>query len=73
MFYDDHGVPHFHAEYAGERGSFDFEGNLIAGQVRSRTALKLIREWAHLHQPELNEDWRRSKQGLPLNYIAPLE
>ena len=73
MFYDDHAPPHFHAEYSGERGSFDFEGNLIAGQVRSRTALKLLREWAVLHRKELEEDWRRSEQGLPLDYIAPLE
>ena len=27
-----------------QRGSFDFEGNLIDGEVRSRTALRLIKE-----------------------------
>ena len=38
MFYNEHTLPHFHAEYQGERGSFDFEGNLLDGEVRSRTA-----------------------------------
>ena len=72
MFYSDHGPPHFHAEYQGERGSFDFSGNLIAGEMRSRVALRLIKEWAGLHVQELQEDWRRSEEGLPMNYIAPL-
>jgi hypothetical protein len=72
MFFIDHGPPHFHAEYQGERASFDFDGNLIAGEMRSRVALRLIREWAGLHHPELDEDWRRSQEGLPLNYIEPL-
>jgi hypothetical protein len=72
MFYSDHAPPHFHAEYQGERGSFDFAGNLIAGEMRSLVALRLIKEWAGLHVQELQEDWRRSEEGLPMNYIAPL-
>ncbi len=73
MFYSDHAPPHVHAEYQGERGSFDFGGILIAGEIRSRTAQRLIREWIAQHQPELNEDWRRAQEGLPLEYIEPLQ
>ena len=31
MYYDDHAPPHFHAEYQGQTGSFDFSGRLLAG------------------------------------------
>ena len=30
MYYREHGVPHFHAEYRGERASFTFNGKLLA-------------------------------------------
>ncbi len=29
MFFDEHDPPHFHAEYQGYRGVFDFNGNVI--------------------------------------------
>ncbi|HYN42823.1 MAG TPA: DUF4160 domain-containing protein [Thermoanaerobaculia bacterium] len=73
MFYNDHGPAHFHAEYQGERASFDFNGTVIDGQMRSRTARQLVKEWADLHRPELEEDWQRAREGLPLNYIEPLQ
>lgn len=72
MFYKDHSPPHFHAEYQGERASFDFDGNLLDGTIRSRIALTLVRQWAEIHRAELEEDWQRAREGLPLNYIEPL-
>lgn len=72
MFYNDHGPAHFHAEYQGERASFDFEGNLLEGEMRSRTAIQLVRQWAELHRTELEDDWQRAREGRPLNYIEPL-
>lgn len=72
MFYNDHAPPHFHAEYQGERASFDFDGSQLDGSIRSRVALTLIRQWAELHRAELEEDWQRAREGLPLNYIEPL-
>ena len=53
MYYRDHEPAHFHAEYQGQQGKFDFSGTLMAGAFRSRTALRLIREWALLHRAEL--------------------
>lgn len=44
MFYNDHPPPHFHAEYQGQRGIFDFDGNMTQGNLASRTAQRLIRE-----------------------------
>jgi hypothetical protein len=53
MFYKEHEPAHFHAEYQGQQGKFDFDGELIAGNVQSRTALSLVREWASHHRHEL--------------------
>ncbi|MBD3299586.1 MAG: DUF4160 domain-containing protein [candidate division Zixibacteria bacterium] len=73
MFYKDHDPPHFHAEYQGQSGKFDFDGTLIAGDIRSRTALKLIAEWADAHNEELMANWEKARLGLPIERISPLD
>jgi hypothetical protein len=73
MYFGDHPPPHFHAEHQGEQATFDFDGNLLRGQITSRTARRLIQQWALEHRAELVLNWRRIEQGLPLDRIAPLE
>jgi hypothetical protein len=73
MFYQEHGPPHFHAEHQGQQATFDFTGRLVAGQFRSRTGLRLIRQWAALHAPELERNWTRIEAAKPLERIPPLE
>ncbi|MGH9897173.1 MAG: DUF4160 domain-containing protein [bacterium] len=74
MYYrEEHGVPHFHAEYQGQQASFTFEGDVLAGRIRSRTALRLIREWAPAHRPELQANWERARSAQPLERIEPLD
>ena len=73
MFYREHGVPHFHAEYQGQQATFTFDGDLLAGSIRSRTALRLIRDWAQAHGRELDQNWERAVQGEQLERIAPLD
>lgn len=73
MFYDDHNPPHFHAEYQGAKAVFDFEGNLLRGNLGSKTARKLVREWADLHEHELMADWERARHDEALRKIAPLD
>ncbi len=46
MFYREHGLPHFHAEYQGQQATFTFDGDPLAGTLQSRTAVRLIKEWA---------------------------
>ncbi len=59
MYYkEEHGVPHFHAEYQGQHATFDFEGEVLAGAIRSGTALKLIREWTLANRRSLESNWR---------------
>jgi hypothetical protein len=73
MFYREHGVPHFHAEYQGEQATFTFDGEPLAGNLRSRTALRLIKEWALARRRALDANWERVAAGEPLERIAPLE
>jgi hypothetical protein len=73
MFYREHEPGHFHAEHQGQQGKFDFEGNMMVGSIRSRTALRLIREWASLHRTELETNWEKMKAGRPLDRIEPLD
>lgn len=73
MYYDDHDPPHLHAEHQGNKALFDFQGNILRGTLRSRTALRLVREWVDSHTAELQEDWDLARAGRDLNKIAPLE
>ena len=73
MFFREHGVAHFHAEYQEQQATFTFDGELLAGTLRSRTALRLIKEWATVHRAELEANWDRVRTGEPLERIAPLD
>ena len=57
--------------YQGNKAKIDFGGN--AGDLRSKTALRLVREWIDLHDAELKRDWALARDGKPLEKLAPLE
>ena len=42
MYYDDHPPPHIHAEYQGNKAKIDLGGNVLLGDLRSKTALRLV-------------------------------
>jgi hypothetical protein len=73
MFYREHEPAHFHAEYQGQQAKFDFDGNMIAGEMKSKTARRLIKRWAVEHREELEQNWEKMKDGRTLEKIAPLE
>ncbi len=73
MFYREHGIAHFHAEYQGQQATFTFDGEVLAGALQSRTALHLIKEWAITNRLELQANWNRAKAGEPLERVAPLD
>ena len=73
MFYEDHDPAHVHAEYQGNQALFDFAGNILRGDLRSRTATRLLREWIDLHAAELRADWELARAGEEINKIAPLD
>ena len=72
MFYDEHNPPHFHAEYSGKKAVFDFGGNMLKGDLGSRTAVKLVREWVDLHVSELEDDWALARKSEEVRKIEPL-
>ena len=72
MFHNEHNPPHFHAEYQGQKGLFDLNGNMIKGNMKSNTAKKLIKEWVMLHREELLNNWNNAAKGGDIEKIAPL-
>jgi len=73
MFYREHGVPHFHAEYQGQQATFTFNGELLSGSINSRTALRLMKEWSLANRAQLDANWTKARTGELLERIAPLE
>jgi len=73
MFFDEHAPPHFHAEYQGNKAVIDFNGNIMKGNMKSKTATRLVREWIDLHLNELEEDWQLARAGKEIKKIDPLE
>ena len=73
MYYDEHNPPHLHAEHQGNKALLGFQGNILRGNLASRTALRLVREWIDLHAPELQGDWDLARAGRNLNNIDPLD
>lgn len=73
MFYDDHNPPHVNAEYASGKVLLDFQGNILRGELGSRAALRLVREWIDIHTAELMEDWELARSGKEMKKITPLD
>jgi hypothetical protein len=72
MYYDEHNPPHLHAEYQESKALLDFRGNIIKGDLLSRTALRLMRDWIDQHVDELYENWDLARAGKDIKKIAPL-
>lgn len=70
MYYDEHNPPHIHLEYQGNKAILDFRGNILKGDLKSRTALRLVRDWIDLR---IDEDWKLAQKGEQIKKIPPLE
>ena len=73
MYFRDHAPPHLHAEYQGRKALLDFQGNIVRGNLGSKTAMRLLREWIDLHATELRHDWDLARAGNDLLNIEPLD
>ena len=72
VYWADHGPPHFHARYAGDKASIKIDDlSVLDGKLPPR-ALGLVTEWAALHQEELREVWNRASRNEPPGTIEPL-
>lgn len=78
MYYNDHKPPHFHALYGEYKAIFNFEGELIDGDMPNNQ-IKLITAWTVIHKDELYANWElaRNCEGLfnitPLNWIKEVK
>jgi hypothetical protein len=66
-----HNRPHFHSRYGGHQASIAFDGEVLVGSLPPR-ALRLVRDWAALHQADLAANWKRALVGDALKKIDPL-
>jgi hypothetical protein len=73
MFFNEHNPPHIHVEFQDSKAVFDLAGNMTHGGLKSRTAVRLVREWIDLHVDELREDWELARAGREPNRIVPLD
>jgi hypothetical protein len=72
MYFLDHGPPHFHAERAEHSAKVAIAtGEVYEGGLPRRDS-RLVREWAKLHRPELEENWIRARADQALATIDPL-
>jgi hypothetical protein len=73
MYYDEHNPPHFHAEYQNNNAIFDMQGNITKGDLKSRTATKLVRDWVDLHQADIEKNWDLAVNNQQILKIKPLD
>ena len=71
MYYDDYNPPHFHAFYGDYKAIFNFEGELVEGNL-PKTKIKLITAWTLIHKDELLANWELAKNSEKLYDINPL-
>lgn len=72
MFFDDHGYPHFHARHAEGEAKVRIDNLEVIDSDLPRRQLRFVLAWAELHQPELEDNWRRARAGETLVEIEPL-
>lgn len=73
MYYLEHGIPHFHAQYQGEEVIIGIEDlSRLEGGLKPR-AMGLVMEWAALHQDQLRQVWEQARNHEPLDTVPPLE
>jgi hypothetical protein len=41
--------------------------------LKSKAALRLVREWIDLNSERLDTDWKLAREGKPLEKIPPLD
>lgn len=68
---NEHNPPHFHASYQGYNAVFNFDGELLEGEMPKRQ-IKFIVAWAEMHKDELIANWELAMSEQPLYKIDPL-
>lgn len=70
MSVDEHNYPHVHAECRGSEAVFDFNGNIAIGGLKSKAAIRLVRQWILLRSSDLKMAWEQARKGEDIDTIA---
>jgi hypothetical protein len=73
MFFNEHGIPHFHAEYGDHKAVIGIEKLELLEGYLPRRAIELVLDWAELHREELLKDWHLCKVKQRPQKIEPLK
>lgn len=74
MYFNDskkHNLPHIHVRYNEFKASYDFDANLIKGELPNKKS-KLIEAWIIIHKEELITLWRLIEEEGRIFKIKPL-
>lgn len=69
---DKHKLPHLHANYNEYTAIFDFNGNIIDGEIPN-SQKKIVQAWIEIHNKELNNLWDLLVEGKNGFKINPLK
>jgi Domain of unknown function (DUF4160) len=72
MYRPDHAPPHFHAQYGDQWAQISITDPRVLNGTLPPRALRLVKEWASLHEAELQANWTRAQALDPLEPIDPL-
>lgn len=67
-----HSMPHIHAEYGESEAVFDFEGNVIEGELPLKKT-RMVQTWIDIHNEELVANWKLLSNGEQFFKISPLQ
>lgn len=71
MYWDDHPFPHFHAFAAGRMARVRIDKIEPLESTLTRRQLKMVCDWATVHQSELEKNWLRARARATLIPIEP--
>ena len=75
MYFNDtdrHHLPHIHVQYAESRCTFDFNGNVLSGNIPNKQR-KLVEAWIELRKEELIALWNILQDGNKGFSIDPIK
>lgn len=73
-FFDNerHKLPHVHARFQGQQGSFSIvDGSILGGEIPAAKT-RLVQAWIEIHREDLLADWELAITGQQPFAIDPL-
>jgi Domain of unknown function (DUF4160) len=69
MYFNDHGLPHFHAQYQDLKGIFSINsGRLVSGSLPP-SIVEVVTKWATNNKTVLMENWKRARSNQQLLWV----